>query len=507
MKRVLALLIAALLIFAAIPAFAEDACKKCGDVNWDTYMYDLHLPTCTTDGYYKLMCNTCGHKQKFMTDEAFGHTLGDWPEGHVDNTCTEMGYALYRCEECYELVKIYTEDSRVLGHDWGKWNVTVQPTEHSAGTRTRTCKRCGQATTETFYPDGTLYRGMKNNSSVTAMQQKLIEMGILNDKADGAFGKKTEQAVKDFQKTAGLVTDGIAWPQTLEALEKAYQSFVAAKVTPVPTPVVTPAPEPTPETEMPECCGYAVGAYGVEEIVYCAEHKALFDDCEAILSAAKTDEEMLAALKHVRVLWTDELDRLFEKCMEDADDEGKKSIVSTKSSFSMYLASRESAWQKQYTSDPAMVERQAVNMIIAQCVDMCAMVGGEENEAEMRHGYLNVTEENDGQFTVRIWEVVTLLAWDDPELLAKYGLKAEDFIGDSITVQLSQPAIYLTADKSTTALKVVNYDDSVIAVDADWQTFIDNAKEKSQWHDGLGMLVSFEDKDGTAIRLYECYEE
>ena len=45
---------------------------------------------------------------------------------------------------------------------------------------------------------------------VREMQQMLIDLGVLKDKADGAFGKKTENAVRKMQKYWGTEQNGVA---------------------------------------------------------------------------------------------------------------------------------------------------------------------------------------------------------------------------------------------------------------------------------------------------------
>lgn len=57
-----------------------------------------------------------------------------------------------------------------------------------------------------------------NGEEVKAIQQKLKEQGLFNDKVDGIFGPKTEKALKQFQSKNGLTADGIAGPQTLKTL-------------------------------------------------------------------------------------------------------------------------------------------------------------------------------------------------------------------------------------------------------------------------------------------------
>lgn len=53
---------------------------------------------------------------------------------------------------------------------------------------------------------------------VSAIQNMLKKKGYYTGAVDGVFGTKTQTAVKNFQKAAGLTVDGIAGPQTLKAL-------------------------------------------------------------------------------------------------------------------------------------------------------------------------------------------------------------------------------------------------------------------------------------------------
>ena len=54
-------------------------------------------------------------------------------------------------------------------------------------------------------------------------QEALLRLGfdLGSYGADGKFGAKTQEAVKEFQHCFGLVVDGIAGPMTWDALEKA----------------------------------------------------------------------------------------------------------------------------------------------------------------------------------------------------------------------------------------------------------------------------------------------
>lgn len=63
----------------------------------------------------------------------------------------------------------------------------------------------------------TLKKGDRGDE-VKALQTLLNRLGYILD-VDGAFGSKTEEAVKDFQRQNGLTVDGIVGPKTWTALD------------------------------------------------------------------------------------------------------------------------------------------------------------------------------------------------------------------------------------------------------------------------------------------------
>lgn len=87
----------------------------------------------------------------------------------------------------------------------------------------------------------------KNDSSeaVYWMQMKLTELGYYHGKCSGTYLDGTVQAVKDFQKAAGLKVTGTATVATLEAL------YADVLTTPTIEPTPTLAPSPTPVASLP----------------------------------------------------------------------------------------------------------------------------------------------------------------------------------------------------------------------------------------------------------------
>lgn len=65
-----------------------------------------------------------------------------------------------------------------------------------------------------------------HGSAIKELQEKLISLGYSCGErgADGDYGRKTSDAVKDFQHKIGLTEDGVAGPKTLEAIDKAIGS-------------------------------------------------------------------------------------------------------------------------------------------------------------------------------------------------------------------------------------------------------------------------------------------
>jgi hypothetical protein len=72
-------------------------------------------------------------------------------------------------------------------------------------------------------------RSGSKGTRVTALQNRLNELGYWNGKADGTFGGTTQQAVYALQKAAGLTRDGVVGPKTAAALDKGVRPTAKSK--------------------------------------------------------------------------------------------------------------------------------------------------------------------------------------------------------------------------------------------------------------------------------------
>ena len=98
------------------------------------------------------------------------------------------------------------------------------------------------------YP--TLSKG-DDSEDVKKMQQRLWDLGYLNDEADGKFGNNTQTALKLFQQEAGLEVTGVADNATQELLYSDDAPMTAeARITPKPEPTEEPV-QPAEVTDTP----------------------------------------------------------------------------------------------------------------------------------------------------------------------------------------------------------------------------------------------------------------
>ena len=174
-------------------------------------------PTCTQEGERVHWCKVCGHEQTRPIDKV-PHKYGDWTVLR-EPTCVQKGERGHWCTVCGHEE---TEKIAKLPHDFSVWEVVIEATDHSAGQRQRVCQYCGETEKESFDPEGTLRRKNKGDA-VREIQQLLADQGYLKQKAvDGSYGSGTETAIKKFQKDQGFTPDGVAWPQTIEALRHEF---------------------------------------------------------------------------------------------------------------------------------------------------------------------------------------------------------------------------------------------------------------------------------------------
>ncbi len=149
----------------------------------------------------------------------------DWELYVVEPTCTENGFQVYQCTRCYAWMND-GETIPALGHDWGEWITRKEASCTEAGTRYHQCNRCHESETEDI--------PAKGHTPVTF---------------PGQAATCTEAGLSDGVKCSvcGAV---LSAQQTLPALGHSYQGGVCVRCGAA-DPAVTPAPTPVPPTAVP----------------------------------------------------------------------------------------------------------------------------------------------------------------------------------------------------------------------------------------------------------------
>lgn len=185
MKKLLRLILI-FLVFALMAALSAITALACSpeDSNPEHHeniiQTDEEKPTCLMGGYYVLECTVCGMRCTYQTDPAMPHSFGPWevvqgkeptctqsgtkraycstcnkwyempapPTDHfwvIDSrvfaTCTTSGYTRFICDDCGTEGDTITMSA--LGHKFGAWFTTTQPTCMEKGIQTRECTYCG----------------------------------------------------------------------------------------------------------------------------------------------------------------------------------------------------------------------------------------------------------------------------------------------------------------------------------------------------------------------------
>ena len=101
---------------------------------------DGQAPTCTAGGHTAYeTCAACPEIIGYEELDPLGHNWGEYTVT-VEPTCTAAGTKMRECLRCGE--KEYV-DIPALGHDWGEFVTVKEPTCTETGTTKRVCERCG----------------------------------------------------------------------------------------------------------------------------------------------------------------------------------------------------------------------------------------------------------------------------------------------------------------------------------------------------------------------------
>ena len=139
---------------------ARYICKACGYGENHTIYATGHKPeirnkkeaTCSSTGYTgDTYCSVCN--KKLRLGETIAKKEHTWvKQDNITATCEKGEMEVEKCSVCGETKE--TQISDPLGHDYGEWKVTKEPTCTKYGTKKRICKRCNEYEIDVIDPTG-----------------------------------------------------------------------------------------------------------------------------------------------------------------------------------------------------------------------------------------------------------------------------------------------------------------------------------------------------------------
>ena len=170
---------------------------KGGTVHEHSYTAVVTAPTCTEQGYTTYTC-ACGDSYVDDYTDALGHTEEVIPG--KDATCTETGLTEgKKCAVCGEIL-VEQEEIPALGHSFGEWVVTTEPTCTEKGVETRSCA-CGEVETREVEALGHEYVNGKCTRCDATLTSKFEDV-----KAGDFFFDPVEWAVENGVTTGATAT-------------------------------------------------------------------------------------------------------------------------------------------------------------------------------------------------------------------------------------------------------------------------------------------------------------
>lgn len=218
------------------------------------------------------------------------------------------------------------------------------------------------------YPEGTLYRGIYGyTEEIEFLQYQLFFAGYLGDdisEVDGKFGKKTEAAVRQFQKDHGIDVTGIVCPNTQNALNDEWENMME------PQGGDNAYGEPYPY------CYIEHYANGTQSVVLCSGHMQIYAEAaDAMSLAGTTDEEIIEGLQTGITLWMEELNSLYQQWAA-LRPEYAQQITAHQQAFMDYYRAQLGIWNAHFGSPSMAALEKAAEMLAEHCSELCIILSG-----------------------------------------------------------------------------------------------------------------------------------
>ena len=181
---------------------------------------------------------------------------------------------------------------------------------------------------------------------------------------DGIFGKKTEAAVRQFQKDHGIDVTGIVCPNTQNALNDEWENMME------PQGGDNAYGEPYPY------CYIEHYANGTQSVVLCSRHMQIYAEAsDAVSLAGPTDTEIMEGLQTGITFWMEEMKSVYQQWADQCPGYAQQ-ITAHHEAFMEYYRAQLAVWNAQYGSPSMAALEKAMEMLAEHCTDLCVILGG-----------------------------------------------------------------------------------------------------------------------------------
>lgn len=216
---------------------ARYICKTCGYEENHTIYATGHKPeirnkkeaTCSSTGYTgDTYCSVCN--KKLRLGETINKKEHTWVKQNIPATCEKGEMEVEKCSVCGETKE--TQISDPLGHDYGEWKVTKEPTCTKYGTKKRICKRCNEYEIDVIDPTGHQHTKIIDQKDATCEEKGYSGDTYCEDcKQIIKTGKAINQTGHDWdkgtvKKAATCESDGIK-EYTCKTCKKTKEETIA----------------------------------------------------------------------------------------------------------------------------------------------------------------------------------------------------------------------------------------------------------------------------------------
>ena len=218
------------------------------------------------------------------------------------------------------------------------------------------------------YPEGTLHRGIYGyTEEIEFLQYQLFYAGYLGDdisEVDGKFGKKTEAAVRQFQKEHGIDVTGIVCPNTQNALDDEWEKMMEPQ-----------GGEDEYEEPVPYCYVEHY-ANGTQSVVLCSGHMQIYAEAaDAVNQAGQNDAQVIEGLQTGITLWMEELNSLYQQWAA-LRPEYAQQITAHQQAFMDYYRAQLGIWNAHFGSPSMAALEKAAEMLAEHCSELCMILSG-----------------------------------------------------------------------------------------------------------------------------------